>query len=158
VTRTWDRWWRAVAANDRDAIHGLYAPDYRFDDRRRLFRMSADLGQTLTGDLLIPEDGWRPARTLLATAGNLLALQHILWTTGEAGATSEIEMLMVSEVDHDGRFVHGAVFDPDDRAAASWELFERYVASGADGVASNVIAITRPWNAPEVLALLLETA
>jgi hypothetical protein len=146
VTRAWDRWCCAVAANDRDAIHGLYAPAYRFDDRRRLFRMSADLGQTLTGDYLILKDGWRPVRTLLATAGDLLALQHILWTSGEAGATSEIETLMVSEVDRDGHFVHGAAFDPDDRAAASAELFERYVASGARGLASNVIAITRAWN------------
>ena len=53
---------------------------------------------------------------------------------------------MVSEVDRDGRFVHGAAFDPDDRAAASTELFERYVASGADGLTSNAIAIARAWN------------
>lgn len=146
VTRTWDRWCSAVAANDRDAIPGMYAPAYRFDDRRRLFRMTSDLGQTLAGDHLLLEDGWRPVRTLLATAGDRLALQHILWTTGEAGATSEIEILMVSEVDRDGRFVHGAAFDPDDRAAASTELFERYVASGADGLTSNAIAIARAWN------------
>jgi class 3 adenylate cyclase/ketosteroid isomerase-like protein len=150
VTRTWDGWCSAVAANDRDAIPGLYAPAYRFDDRRRLFRMSADLGQTLAGDYLILEDGWQPVRTLLATAGDRLALQHILWTTGEAGATSEIETLMVSEVDGDGRFVHGAAFDPADRAAASTELFERYVASGAAGLASNVIEIGRAWNAHDL--------
>jgi class 3 adenylate cyclase/tetratricopeptide (TPR) repeat protein/ketosteroid isomerase-like protein len=129
ATRTWDRWWAAVFANDRDAIRELYAPDYRFDDRRRLFRMSADLGQTLTGDYLILEDGWRPVRTLLATAGDRLALQHILWTTGEAGAASEIETLMVSEVDGDGRFVHGTTFDPDDRATAFRELARRHLAA-----------------------------
>jgi ketosteroid isomerase-like protein len=127
VTPTWDRWWSAVAANDRDAIRSMYAPTYRFDDRRRLFRMSADLDQTLTGDLLFVEDGWKPVRTLLATAGDRLALQHILWITGDAGATSEIEMFMVSEVDREGRFVHGAAFDPDDRAGACRELNHRYL-------------------------------
>jgi len=87
VTRTWDRWCSAVAANDRHVIRDLYATAYRFEDRRRLFRRCADLGQTLAGDYLILGDGWRPVRTLLATAGDRLALQRILWTTGETGAT-----------------------------------------------------------------------
>jgi hypothetical protein len=129
VTRAWDRWCAAAAASDRDALVAMYDPSYRFEDRRVLFRMEVDLGGTLSSDRILIEDGWRPARTLLATAGDQLALQHILWTTGDADATSEVEMLMVSEVGPDGRFVCGAAFDPGDRAAAFDELQGRYTRS-----------------------------
>jgi hypothetical protein len=50
-----------------------------------------------------------------------------MWTTGEAGATSEIEILSVDEVGPDGRFVFGAAFAPGDRAAAFTELRERHL-------------------------------
>ena len=129
VTRAWDRWCAAVAARDRDALVAMYDPSYRLEDRRVLFRMEVDLGGTLSSNRILIEGGWRPARTLLATAGDRLALQHILWTTGDAGVTSEVEMLMVSEVDPDGRFVCGAAFDPGDRAGAAAELQDRYTRS-----------------------------
>jgi ketosteroid isomerase-like protein len=146
VTRTWDQWWNAAIAGEWDTVATLYHPSYRSDDRRRLIRLTTDVVGMLENDRLLVDGGWRPARTLLATAGDRLALQRVLWSTGEAGATSEIEILMVSEVDRDGRFVHGTVFDPDDRAGASAEISERYVANGADGLTSNTIAIARAWN------------
>jgi hypothetical protein len=129
VTRAWDRWCAAAAASDRGALAAMYDPSYRLEDRRVLFRMEVDLGGTLSSDRILIDGGWRPARTLLATAGDRLALQHILWTTGDTDAKSEVEMLMVSEVDPDGRFLCGTAFDPGDRAAAFDELQGRYTRS-----------------------------
>src|SRR5206468_3516123 len=44
---------------------------------------------------------------------------------------AEIEVLLVGEVDSEGRLVAVIVFDPDDRRAASAELSERYARSDA---------------------------
>jgi len=127
ATRTWDRWCAAAAAGDWDAIAALYHPSYRWDDRRRLIRVATDFAGTLENDRFVAEVGWRPVRTLLATAGDRLALQHVLWRTGEGGSDSEVETLQLSEVDGEGRFVSSATFDPEDRDAAFFELGRRYL-------------------------------
>jgi hypothetical protein len=127
ATRTWDRWCAAADVRDWDAIAALYHPSYRSEDRRRLIRLTTDRGGTLENDRFLAEVGWRPVRTLLATAGDRLALQHVLWRTGETGGDSEVETLQLSEVDDEGRFVSSATFDPDDRATAFRELGHRYV-------------------------------
>jgi hypothetical protein len=90
-----------------------------FDDRRRLFRETHDRAGGVINTRFLFEGGWRPVRTLLATSRDRLALQRIVWTTSEAGAVSEIEVLELSEIDGEGRFVRVVLFDPDDRAAAS---------------------------------------
>ena len=132
--RAYDRWYEAMQAGDWAAVDAAMAPSYAFEDRRRLFRSAHDREAGLLNDRLPPRrQGWRATRTLLATAGDRLALQHIVWATGPADAASEIEILSLDECE-DGRFVHTTVFDPGDRAAAHAELFERYVAIGGDGM------------------------
>ena len=49
-----------------------------------------------------------------------------MWTTGASSAASEVELLVVDEVDGEGQHVRTVIFDSDDRAAASDELAERY--------------------------------
>jgi len=136
VMRTWDRWCAAIDAGDWAAVAALYHPAYRSEDRRPLIRLTTDLAGMLENDRILAEGGWRPTRTLLATAGDRLALQHILWRTGEAGGDSEIEILQLSEVDDAGRFASSATFDPGDRASAVREL------------ASRQLALTRPSAIP----------
>ena|GEM_PF-2009695 len=140
VTRAWDRWCAAADAGDRDTIAALYHPSYRSEDRRPLIRLTTDLAAILENDRILAEGGWRPMRTLLATAGDRLALQHVLWRTGAAGGDSEIETLQLSEVDAEGRFVSGATFDPGDRADAFRALSERH------------LALTRPSAIPQLEA------
>jgi hypothetical protein len=70
-------------------------------------------------------------RTLLATAGDRLALEHILWTGPVAGPVFEVEALQLIEVDAQGRFVAVIAFDTDERRAASAEMSERYAGSDA---------------------------
>jgi class 3 adenylate cyclase/tetratricopeptide (TPR) repeat protein len=134
ATRAYDRWYETVKAGNWDAVDALYGAAYVFDDRRRLFRETHGREGGVINTRFLFEGGWRPVQTLLATAGDRLALQRIVWTTSEAGAVSEIEVLELSELDGEGRFVRVVLFDPDDRAAASAELFERYARSGADGM------------------------
>ena len=58
----------------------------------------------------------------------------------------EIDTLCVTEIDAKGRLVAIVLFDPADRIAASTELFERYAASGADGVSQRALEVARAWN------------
>jgi hypothetical protein len=146
ATRAWDRWQAALAAGDLEALRARYDPDHHFDDRRRLVRTTVDLEGALLTDRFLTEGGWRAERTVLATLGDRLVLQYVIWRTGESGAESEIETLELNEVDHDGRHVRHVLFDPDDRAAASAEMFERYAAS-VDGLGQLAIEAIRAWNA-----------
>src|SRR6185295_680228 len=43
ATRMWDRWQTALAAGDEVAVRACSDPSYRFEDRRRLFRMTVDV-------------------------------------------------------------------------------------------------------------------
>ena len=63
----------------------------------------------------------RASRTLLATTGDRLALEHVRWTgTTADGVAFEIENLSLMEVDAEGRIVAIISFDPDDRRARAW--------------------------------------
>ncbi len=127
ATRAWDRWERLATAGDWDAVRAAhYVPSYRCEDRRRLFRITLGLDETLQSDRHVIENGWRSARTLLATAGDRLALQRVMWSLGDESGRSEVEMLSIEEVDREGHTIWAAFFDPEDRAAASDELAERY--------------------------------
>jgi hypothetical protein len=70
-----------------------------------------------------------------------------VWVTGEASATSTIEFLELDRIDAEGRFIAALLFDPEDRAAAHQELFERWVASGADGTPAAFTEFLRALNA-----------
>src|SRR5262249_17697910 len=73
----------------------------------------------------------RVARTVLATAGDRLVLQRNVWTEAADASPFEIETLSLQEVDADGHMVAIIVFNPDDRRAASVEMFERWARSHA---------------------------
>jgi ketosteroid isomerase-like protein len=69
-------------------------------------------------------DGSAESRTLLATAGDRLALEHVRWTgSGEA--------LRPVEVDAEGRILATILFDAGDRRAASEELSRRLLRGDA---------------------------
>jgi len=146
ATRGMDRWVEASLAGDADTVVALLDPSYTLEDRRPLFRTVSDRNtEVAVHASLIHEGGWQPARTLLATAGDRLALQRWLWTKGETDARSEIEFLEIDELGDSGRFVRSIIFAPEDRAAASRELLERYVATGADGKPHGSFETMRGW-------------
>jgi class 3 adenylate cyclase/ketosteroid isomerase-like protein/tetratricopeptide (TPR) repeat protein len=130
VTRTLDRWCVAVEARDVATAMALNGPALVVDDRRSLIRTTTGFEAEQRNIETIIQGGGRPTRTLLATAGDRLALHRWLWTFGEANAPSEVEFLEIDEVDDEGRFVWSVILDPDDRAGAWEALWNRYSDSG----------------------------
>lgn len=56
----------------------LYAPSYTIEDRRSLFRTVSDREEEIGNVRFVIDGGWTGARTLLATAGDRLALHRIV--------------------------------------------------------------------------------
>ncbi|HXJ34119.1 MAG TPA: nuclear transport factor 2 family protein [Candidatus Eisenbacteria bacterium] len=131
ATRACDRVDEAGDAQDWDALQALCAPTLEYDDRRRGLRTSGDLETCLTSWRYIFSHGARPARTLLATSGDRLALYRMLWTGADDQPAYEIDTLLLTEVDAEGRIVARIIFDPDDRRGAFVELLERFARSDA---------------------------
>ncbi len=129
ATRAMDRFGELAQAADWSAAEALCAPVCQFEDRRRGMSLSGGREMFLASARLIASAGSRPMRTLRATAGDRLALEHVLWINARLG--TEVEVLELTEVDRDGCIVATVVFDPDDRRGAGRELFERYLRSDA---------------------------
>jgi hypothetical protein len=134
ATRASDRNREALAARDWAALEGLYAPTMLFDDRRRMVRTTGGRDMLLANARLIARS--QVSRTVLATAGDRLALLRYLWTGRREGGpfeveNLEIESLVIIEVDAEGRIVAIIIFDADDRRAAAIELRERFARSDA---------------------------
>jgi hypothetical protein len=127
VARTLDRVQAAVRAGDDGAVMALFAPSCVVEDRRALFRTSSTVGEGRGNVRWAMDGGWTGTSTLIATAGDRLALHRIVWSTGDAGARAEIETFNVDEVDADARLVRSLIFDPDDRAAAFRALGYRHL-------------------------------
>ncbi len=131
ATRTGDRFAAAFAAKDWDGFRAVVAPVAAYEDRRRSFLVTGDRDMMLANFRAIGPARTRLTRTVLATAGDRLALERRLWTGMEG--EFEVESLELTEVDAEGRAIALIVFDPDDRRAAGREMFERYYASNPGG-------------------------
>jgi hypothetical protein len=139
-------------AGDWDALRAFCAAIV-FEDRRRLFRMTGDCEQFVTNSRFLKESGLRSARTLLATAGDRLALHRTLWSKRDEGQTLEVDTLDIFEIDGDGRVTAMVLFDVDDRAAASAEMFERRQAHELEGVPAAAAEFMRAINAHDLARL-----
>jgi hypothetical protein len=131
ATRAGDRCLEAMKARDWDALDSLCAPTCVFDDRQPASLTTGGRDMLIANVRLVASSGTRVSRPLLATAGDRLALERARLTGADAASSFEIENLWLTEVDAEGRVVAVIVFDPDDRRAASAELFERHARSDA---------------------------
>jgi class 3 adenylate cyclase len=129
ATRASDRVHECVETGAWEALRALCAP-ILFEDRRRLIRTTGGCEMAVANGQVIAEAGGRYSRTVLATAGDRLVLEHLL-VAGPRRATFEVEALRLLEVDADGRLLAAIIFDPDDRRAAALEILERYARSDA---------------------------
>ncbi|HJQ82991.1 MAG TPA: nuclear transport factor 2 family protein [Candidatus Binatia bacterium] len=126
ATRAKDRFRRTFEARDWAALETLCAPTMVFDDRRRGIRLAGDRDMCIASARFVAAAQTRMDGTLLATAGDRLCLEQIRWTGAGGGGVFEAENLSLTEVDADGRIVAVVSFDPDDRRAASEEMFTRF--------------------------------
>src|SRR5207244_12716760 len=117
----------AFEARDWGAFEASFAPGFVFDDRRRFILLTGDRDMFMATGQFAASQGFSNSPTLLATAGDRLALEHHRLFTGAPDAPdAEVETLVLTEVDAEGRLVAYIAFDPDDRRAASAEMLDRY--------------------------------
>jgi ketosteroid isomerase-like protein len=106
-----------------------------FDDRRRSTLLTGDRDMAIANSRFVASQGVRTTRTLLATAGDRLALEHLLYWAGAADAPDlEVEALCIAEVDAEGRVIATISFDPEDRNAAFAEAQARFAAGEAAAI------------------------
>ena len=130
ATRASRRWQRYAERGDWDALRRLCAPVV-YESRRRFDLTIGDCETAITNTKVIAGAQTRAIRTVLATAGDRLALEHVRWTGPDDHHTFEIETLQVIEVDAEGRVVAAVMFDPRDRGAAIAEVLRRFAHSEA---------------------------
>jgi hypothetical protein len=151
ATRAHDRLREYARAGNWDALRALVAPIV-FDDRRRLVRLIGDADMFVAHcQHIYRAPRAHQALTLLATAGDRLALEYQRWTAPESRSPFEIDLLTIHEVDAEGYTVACIAFDPDERRAAGLEMFERYARSdAARGVPAAVFDALRAVNSHEL--------
>jgi hypothetical protein len=99
--------------------------------------------------------GGRVTRTPLAIAGDRLALELFRWHAREDVPAFEVDIVLLIEVDEQGRFIRIVAFDPANRAAASTELGESWVRLQGGEASSNAeVRVWRAWNAHDRERLL----
>jgi class 3 adenylate cyclase/tetratricopeptide (TPR) repeat protein len=117
---------RAVEHRDWDALRACFSPSFGGNDHRR----------GMTNFDSTPVDSYRTATELglaemlytpIAIRGESLALAEEVFR-GRGAAAAEVRLIVVNEVDRDGRIVYAANYDSDDFESALAELDERYVA------------------------------
>jgi ketosteroid isomerase-like protein/tetratricopeptide (TPR) repeat protein len=129
---TGDRLQQAIDARDWDGLREMCAPAMQYEDRRRGSLLAGDREMFVASAAVYVSNQERMRRTLLATAGDRLSLTRLR----RSGATPdvaawEMETLSLIELDAEGRIARVLAFDPDERRAASLEMFERYARSEA---------------------------
>jgi class 3 adenylate cyclase/tetratricopeptide (TPR) repeat protein len=129
ATRMNERFLRAWAARDWDALVALHGSNLHVDDRRRLVQLrslSDDSFALLRVQFEVPNSRW--VVTPIATRGTRLALSRVLFEgdVEEGGGELAIDYLAVDEVDANGLSVDLVFFDPDDLDAAYAELDARF--------------------------------
>ena len=130
VTRAMRRFEVCAAARDWAALTDLHAPDFIYEDRRPLLRDSGNREKLVASVRLSVGAGARESHTVLATAGNRLALIEQRFRVVQRDVVvSELEMLLLIEVGADGRIVASITFAPDEREAADAELRARFEAA-----------------------------
>jgi ketosteroid isomerase-like protein len=127
ATRANDLFCAYCRAGDWERLRAHYHPACVFENRRRLLRTSGGVEMAIANAKHLWGPGVDAEQTVLATAGDSLALQHWRFTGKEGDVLLwERESLTVAEVDAEGRIVAVIIFDVEDRAAASDELAERH--------------------------------
>jgi hypothetical protein len=120
------------AARDWPALRALARPDFAFEDRRKRAMLTGDVELYIkNAEFVRSQPHLRVTRELLATAGDRIAIERNVWTSGPAGGEFERDSLRLVEVDADGRLVASIDWDTDDRHAALREGYTRFLAGEA---------------------------
>ncbi len=149
ATRALDRGATALGARDWAGFAALLAKDFRIYDRTSFSQLEADGPLWLAGfRQMVEMTSGIPTPQVLATRGERLALGRALWrgAAGDVGP-SEVEWLLIIEVDERGDYRAVVSFNPNDLDAAYAELDARYEAGegAAYGRVSSAGAYARAY-------------
>ncbi len=138
---------RLMANDDLDALRALVTDDFCFDDRTRRSLLRGGVEEWVGAlQFMSRETRAHLDARLVATAGDRLALYHDVWQEAPGESRFRMESHRLIEIDAAGKVRAFVLFDANDRAAAHTELFERYVALGADGMPAAMIEFQRAMN------------
>jgi ketosteroid isomerase-like protein/tetratricopeptide (TPR) repeat protein len=149
ATRALEPMARLIADRDLEALRALTTDDFCFDDRSKRAQLRGGVEEWLRAlQFLRSEIRGQNESHLLAAPGDRLALARVVWRESSGDSPFLIENYRLTEVDASGRLRALVLFDPDDRAAAHDELFERWVATG--GVPEGWSEMIRGMNAHDL--------
>jgi ketosteroid isomerase-like protein len=146
ATRAAERNGAFLRAGDWEGLRAFTAPDFQFDDRRKLAMVSGGVDMYVENlQVVHAYPGLSTRREVLCTAGDRVALAHLRYEGGSPGSEFRGEFLLLLEVAADGKVRAAIHFDPEDRAAAFAEAQARFVAGEAAGIAAqaSVSALVR---------------
>ncbi len=128
---------RYMAAGEWEAAAALYSDEVAFEDRRSGLRTRLEGKVAIIEHARVAARGTEMQASLVATRGDRLALMRGLISTGRE---YEVELLLLHELDEDGRLVLNMLFDADDTEEAMAELDERY-RSGEGAPHADVVSL-----------------
>ncbi len=132
TTRASDRWGEAFVARDWSAVHALVSDDFTYEDRGKRALVSGNVETWIASmQFLTSQPGFQFEIELIATLGDRIALERMVWTGGPDGDAFETPHMRLFEVDGDGRVRALILFDLDDRHAAFAEAQARFAAGEA---------------------------
>ena len=135
---------RVRARADEATLRSLAADDFCFDDRGRRALVRGGIEEWLSAlRFLVRETGAQGHNELVATAGDRLALHRVTWREAPGQPNFQLVHYRLTEIDAAGKLRALVLFDADQRTDAHAELFERYVANGADGMPRGLVDCLR---------------
>lgn len=152
-TKLHERWVDALRRRDWDSVATLLSPKMVVEDRRAgLQHVVRGRAEVIKSQREAANLDYQPARIeVVATRGERLALHRIAWSLQD---DSEVEMLVVGEMDEEGLRCAAIVFDADDLEKAVDDLDSRYDATlPPTTVERGWSRLLAAWNARDIAAV-----
>jgi ketosteroid isomerase-like protein len=141
-----------MAKRNTAALRTFASDDFVFDDRKRHSLVRGGVEEWLQAvDFYAKETAAVEELRTLATAGERLALQQVVWHETPGDPSFQIENLRITELDAAGKLRAMVLFDRDQRADANEELFERWAASAPANMPRAHIECVRGLNAHDLV-------
>jgi hypothetical protein len=129
--RALDRVSEARIARDWPALRALAGDAFVYEDRRKRVLLTGGVELWMESVEFYGSARLQIAGELIATVGDRIALERCVLTGEPDGVAVEIELLLLREIDANGRLAAWIVFDLDDRRAAVAEAQARFVVGEA---------------------------
>jgi ketosteroid isomerase-like protein len=145
ATRMRVRTHEAFLARDWTALRSLVSDDFVWEDRGKRALLVGDVELWIASMQQSASPGVRREAEIVASRGDRIALERVLYVGAPGGIHYEMETLRLTELGAAGRLAASITFDPDDRPAAFAEATLRFAADEAAGAALMTVAAVAGW-------------